>query len=90
VGDVLDVALPRFALGWRLMDEVEIESWDVPSEAAMALLGEPRLQVGTIEGGTVSLYSARRALCCVRQLAFDTAAPFPVTVTGRVIGWTTS
>jgi hypothetical protein len=90
VGDVLDVALPRFALGWRLMDEVEIESWDVPSEAAMALLGEPRLQVGTIEGGTVSLYSARRALCSVRQLAFDTAAPFPVTVTGRVIGWTTS
>jgi hypothetical protein len=87
--DVVTVPLPRFALGWRIGDEFQLESWDFPSETPRARIGE----VVSIGGGpesTIQRYAARRGRYSIRHLQATTAAhgsEFPVLVTGQLIEW---
>lgn len=85
----LEVALPRFALGWRLMDEFQLETYAAPSQAARLLPGvHPFAGILTIPG-----YQARRARCSVREVPRLTAehgAEFPVSVIAQIIAWETA
>ena len=67
---LLEVALPRFALGWRLLDEFELESYSAPSQMARQLLTDPLMA-----GFPDLAYQARRARCQVRDLPRLTVAP---------------
>lgn len=87
---LLEVDLPRFALGWRLLDEFDIESYAFPSAAARMLLSTTPM-LGSTEPAP-DAYQARRARCQVREvprLTGESGAEFPVHVLAQVLAWDT-
>jgi hypothetical protein len=88
---VLEVDLPRFALGFRLMDEFQLESPHFPSAVARTLM-TPTPWLGPLEPAPVA-YQARRARCSVRaipRLVPESGPDFPVRITAQIIAWETA
>jgi hypothetical protein len=93
------LSLPRFALGWRLFDEVQVESYEFPWRGARTLLSRP--SVFFASGATlatphswpagIQFYRARRGIYSVRSLRLNPngGAQWPVRATLRLIGWET-
>lgn len=86
--EVIEVELPRFALGWRLLDEFELESATFPSAHARL----PLVASGAPLTGS-SAYQGRRARCQVRaipRLIPESGPEFPVQIVAQVLAWDTA
>jgi hypothetical protein len=90
IAEGLEITLPRFALGWRLFQEFQVDSPAFPSAAArIGLTVTPFL--GSTETAP-DAYQCRRARCQVRELPRLTGEhgdEFPVQVTAKILAWET-
>jgi hypothetical protein len=90
--DVVSVELPRYALGWRLMDEVTLESWEFPSAGGRALIGLSWTAPWNDQGREVEWYQARRGRFSVRTPALRANAgdQWPASVVLKLVAWETT
>lgn len=90
--NLVEGMFPRFAFGWRLMDEVDLESYEFPSGSERALPGEVHIIGAVVDGGTTKAYMARRGRFSVRGHAPLAAhgTDDPVHATLRLREWLTA
>jgi len=88
--DLLEIALPRRALSWRLMEDVLVESWAFPWDATRVRPGEAVWAAdGVMDGDAIRFYQARRGLFSIRDLRITAAhgPDYAVVATLKLRGW---